>query len=54
MASEETQELIIESIKHYIKALVPEDGGCPPIEDMRKIVKLDDIMQGLLKKEQNE
>ena len=53
MASEETQELIVESIQSYIEILTPAEG-CPDMDVMRKMVKLDDIMQGLIKKEQHE
>ena len=50
MATKETQELIIEAIDYYIEnGLCPNDKR-PDIEVMRKIVKLDDIKKGIVKK----
>ncbi len=50
MANKETQELIIESIQSYMETLTP-DNECPDMDVMRKLVKLDDIMKGLIKKD---
>lgn len=47
MASKETVELITEAINYYIeKGLCPNDKR-PPIDIMRKIVKLEDIKDSL-------
>ena len=48
MANKETQSLMIEAIENYIKCLSSE-GTTISIDNMRKIVKLDDIKQSLNK-----
>lgn len=53
MANKETTDLIIEAITSYSETL--KDGeGCPEMDVMRKLVKLDDIVKGLVKKENDE
>ena len=47
MANKETQELIIEAINYYMtNGICPEDKR-PSMDEMRKLVKLDDIKRGL-------
>ncbi len=44
-------ELIIKCINFYISSITEEGKRCPTIEQMREIIKLDDILKELGKKQ---
>ena len=44
------KELIIKCIRFYIDHLTEKGEKCPPVDDMREIVQLDDIIKHLEKR----
>ena len=47
MANKETTELIKKCIKHYIDSVTEGGTKCPSIEEMKEIIKLDDIINSI-------
>jgi len=54
MVEKETTRLIIKCIQFYIDYVTNDGTKCPSVDEMKEIVKLDDVIKGLDKKNANE
>jgi len=50
MANNENRTLILKCVDFYVNALTESGSKCPTVEQMREIVKLEDIKATLDKK----
>lgn len=49
MADKQTTDLIIKCIQFYIDCITVNGSKCPSMDEMRELVKLDDILKNVSK-----
>ena len=47
MADKDTTQLIVKCVQFYIDAITQKGSKCPTVDEMREIIKLDDIIKSL-------